>query len=147
MNEEFSRVTGKTGEYEVIGKLMQEGFIVYTPVLDIDGVDCVIKNDKGRLIELQIKTRTQGEEGYDKDFIVKRQLNPNLSFFICCYLKDNNNNRVCYIPSYVFQKLSTTNEKGWSVLTMDLQTRKELLKYEGKDGIRALQSEEPNYEK
>ena len=140
MNEKA--ITGKQGEYEVIIKLMSEGFLVYTPVLDIDGVDCIIKNDKGRLMELQIKTRNKGD-GYNKQFIVKRQLECNLNFFICCYIIDTG--EIWYIPSYVFQKLSK-NENGSTILTMDLETERELLGYKGERGILVLKNAEPNYE-
>ncbi len=143
MNEEPSAITGKGGVYEVIGKLMQEGFIVYAPILDIDGVDCVIKNDKGRLIELQIKTRNKGDS-YNKQFIVRRQLKCNINFFICCYLIDTKD--IWFIPSYKFQKLSITNENGWTVLTMNLETEKELLGYKDERGFKVLNNEEPNYE-
>ena len=140
MSEEA--ITGKRGEYEIITKLMSEGFLVYTPVLDIDGVDCIIKNDKGRLIELQIKTRNKGD-GYNKQFIVKRQLKCNLNFFICCYIIDTG--EIWYIPSYLFQKHSK-NDNGSTILTMDLETERELLSYKGERGIMVLKNEEPSYE-
>ena len=135
-------ITGKRGEYEVIGKLMQEGFIVYTPVLDCDGVDCVIKNEIGRLIEIQIKTRNKGES-YNKQFIIKRHFKCNINFFVCCYLIDTKD--IWFIPSYVFQKLSTI-EEGMTILTMNLETEKELLSYKGERGFKVLQNAEPCYE-
>jgi hypothetical protein len=135
MDNEKTAITGKRGEYEVIGKLMQEGFIVYTPVLDCDGVDCVIKNEKGRLIEIQIKTRNKGE-GYNKQFIIKRELNCSLDFFICCYLIDTK--EIWFIPSFTFKKLSEPNENGWNVLTMNFENEKELLGYKGERGFRII---------
>lgn len=142
MNEEFTAITGKRGEYEIIGKLMQEGFIVYTPVLDYDGVDCIIKNERGRLIELQVKTRNKGE-AYNKQFVIKRQLKRDINFFICCYLIDTK--EVWFIPSYLFQKLSIF-EEGKTILTMNLETEKELLSYKDERGIKVLKNEEPHYE-
>jgi len=142
MDGELPAITGKRGEYQIIGKLMQEGFIVYTPVLDCDGVDCVIKNEKGRLIEIQIKTRNKGE-GYNKQFIIKRPLKCDVNFFICCYLLDKE--EVWFIPPYLFQKLSTI-ENGSTILTMDLEKEKELLSYKGERGIMVLKNEEPSYD-
>ena len=55
-------VTGTRGELRVICKLLEKGFIVYTPVCDIEGIDCIIRNDKNRLIEIQIKTRNKNRE-------------------------------------------------------------------------------------
>jgi hypothetical protein len=87
---------------------------------------------------MQIKTRTKGE-GYNKQFVIKRQLKCNFNFFICCYLIDTED--IWFIPSFEFQRLSTTNEKGFSVLTMDLKTEKELLGYKGERGIKKLKDE------
>lgn len=50
------QLTGKKGEYKVIGKFLEEGYPVYVPVLDIEGVDCIIRNDKGLLLEIQVKS-------------------------------------------------------------------------------------------
>ena len=127
-------ITGKKGEYQIITKLMSEGFMVYTPVLDIDGVDCIIKNEQGRLIELQIKTRTKGDS-YNKEFIIKRKLNPNKDFFICCYFIDTN--EIWFIPSFKFQKLSK-KENGNTSLMMNFEAEKELLGYKDDRGLRGL---------
>lgn len=49
-------ITGKKAELKVIGRLLQEHFPVYAPVVDIEGVDCIIRNDKGSLLEIQVKS-------------------------------------------------------------------------------------------
>ncbi len=142
-NHNNSAITGKRGEYQVIGKLMQEGFIVYTPILDI-GVDCIIKNDKGRLIEIQIKTRNKGTDlKMKKQFIIKKQLKCDVNFFICCYFIDTG--EIWFIPSYKFKQLSKI-ENGFTILTMDLETEKDLLSYKDERGIGLLKHEEPHYE-
>ena len=135
---ENSAITGKKGEYDIITKLMSEGFIVYTPVLDMDGVDCVVKNKHGRLIEIQIKTRTKGE-GFNKDFIIKREFKPHKDFFICCYLIDSD--EFWFIPSFVFSKLCK-RENGCCILTMDIQTEKELTGFRKERGFYTLNKEE-----
>ena len=137
-NNISNSITGKKGEYEIITKLMSAGFMVYTPVLDIDGVDCIIKNELGRLIEIQIKTRIKGD-GYNKDFVIKRELNPHKDFFICCYLinTNENSNDVWFIPSFKFQKLAK-RENGHTILTMNLENEKELLGYKDDRGLRVL---------
>lgn len=55
-----SQITGKKGEYKVIGKLLDKGYPVYIPVVDIEGVDCIIRNNQGVLKEIQIKTSGKG---------------------------------------------------------------------------------------
>src|SRR3989344_6068327 len=82
------QITGKRGEYRVIGKLMESGFTVYVPILDIEGIDCIIKNDTGRLIEIQIKTRNK-KDSDNRQFKLK-SLRPHKDLFICCYMIDTN---------------------------------------------------------
>ena len=139
MNKIHTAITGKKGEYDIITKLMSEDFIVYTPVLDMNGVDCVVKNKHSRLIEIQIKTRNKGE-GYNKEFVIKREFKPHKDFFICCYLIDKD--EFWFIPSFVFQKLCR-KENGCSILTMDLENEKELTGYRKERGFYMLNQEEP----
>jgi hypothetical protein len=35
--------TGKRGELTVIGELLKRGFDVYIPVVDTEGIDCIVK--------------------------------------------------------------------------------------------------------
>jgi len=49
---------GKRIEYWVIGLLLKEGFDVFVPLVDDDGVDALIRGPNGKIIELQIKARS-----------------------------------------------------------------------------------------
>lgn len=51
-----TQATGKEGELRVIGELLRRGFDIYLPLVDIGGVDCIIKTDVDYK-EIQIKTR------------------------------------------------------------------------------------------
>src|SRR3989338_5693644 len=126
-------VTGKRGELKVIGKLLEEGFTVYTPIADVEGIDCIIKNDKGRLIEIQIKTMNEGDE--DRHFRVKN-LKPHEDFFICCYLIDTG--ELWTIPSYTFKKISYTLSNGTSGIVMNQSKRRELSVYKDDLGLGLL---------
>src|SRR3989338_7885942 len=119
--------TGKRGEYRVIGKLLEKGFTVYTPVIDIDGIDCIIRNDKKRLIEIQIKTRNKNNE--EETFFKIKEFKPNWDFFICCYLIDVK--ELWVIPSYKFHKLSSPDieEKDKRILRMNSSNQIALSKY------------------
>jgi len=129
-----SIVTGRRGELMVIGKLLEGGFMVYTPVADVAGIDCVIKNDRGRLIEVQIKTRNKrDQEG--KHFVIK-EFKPHKDFFICCYLIDAN--ELWVIPSFVFYKESFLNSYGNRVLPMNLTRKRNLSKYKDDLGLGLL---------
>ncbi len=48
---------GKIFEHQIITKLLKNGFEVFLPIVDDRGVDCIIKNNKGNFIEIQIKGR------------------------------------------------------------------------------------------
>ena len=130
-----SQITGKRGEYRVIGKLMEKGFLVYVPVVDVEGVDCIIKNEKGRLIQLQIKTRNRTSQDVAKNFVVNR-LNTNRDFFICCHFL--NSDDLWVVPSLVFAKESVINGKGQSVLSMSRNKEYKLARYKDDLGINLL---------
>lgn len=51
---------GKRIEYWVIGLLLKQGFDVYVPLVDDQGIDAIIRSDNGKIIDLQIKARGRG---------------------------------------------------------------------------------------
>jgi hypothetical protein len=95
-----TQTTGKEGELRVIGELLRRGFEVYLPLVDIGGIDCVIKTDIGYR-EIQIKTR---ESAKIILFQVKK-FTPRDDLFIICYnLKEPDTFWV--IPSKVYKNVS-----------------------------------------
>lgn len=141
MTEKGSRIiTGKRGEFMVIGKLLEKGLTVYTPIADVEGIDCIIKNNKGRLIEIQIKTRNEGDE--DRHFRIK-DFKPHKDFFICCYLIDRD--ELWTIPSYLFKKISYLLQNGSRGLLMNSPKKRTLLKYRDDYGLDLLKF--GNYQK
>lgn len=49
---------GKRIEYWVIGLLLKDGFDVFVPLVDDDGVDAIIRGQNGQKFDLQIKARS-----------------------------------------------------------------------------------------
>ncbi|WP_281994878.1 hypothetical protein [Ruegeria faecimaris] len=49
---------GKRIEYWVIGLLLKDGFDVFVPLVDDDGIDAIIRGRAGQKIDLQIKARS-----------------------------------------------------------------------------------------
>ena len=95
-----TQTIGKEGELKVISKLLRQDFEVYSPLVDIGGIDCVIKTDVGYR-EIQIKT----VESAKTILFQVRKYVPRDSFFIICYhLKEPTTFWV--IPSKVFKKES-----------------------------------------
>jgi hypothetical protein len=51
-----SGATGKRGELHVFGELLKQGIIPYAPIVDLEGIDCIIRKSDGSYVELQVKT-------------------------------------------------------------------------------------------
>lgn len=90
------QVTGKKGELKVIGRLFEESFPVYTPVVDFEGVDCIIRNHYGILIELQIKSVGKDSK-YPRNFAFEWNKKPRNNYTFIFYIEIDNSFYV--IPS------------------------------------------------
>jgi len=97
--EKATQVTGKEGELKVIGELLKRGFDVYLPLIDIGGIDCIIKTHAGYK-EIQIKTR---EQFATKLLFDVKDFQPRDNFFIICY-NINEPETFWVFPSKVFKE-------------------------------------------
>ncbi len=125
---------GKRGEYEVIAKLLENGLTVYTPVVDIDEIDCIVRNSKGKLKEIQIKTNDKSEVK-NIQFWVKN-FKRSWDYFICCYI--NKTKEMWLIPSLVFGDNSfNTYRNGEKIRVLDMNpaNREKLEVYKNNFGI------------
>ncbi|MCG9909845.1 MAG: DUF4365 domain-containing protein [Flavobacteriales bacterium] len=50
---------GKRQEFKAIAKLLELGFDVYSTLVDDQGIDCVIRIDSKRYLDIQIKARSK----------------------------------------------------------------------------------------
>lgn len=50
---------GKRIEYWIVGLLLKDGFDVFVPLVDDDGIDAIIRHENGRKADLQIKARSK----------------------------------------------------------------------------------------
>ncbi len=50
---------GKRMEFVIIAEMLSEGLDVYTPLIDDNGIDAVVRNPDGSFVEIQIKTRSK----------------------------------------------------------------------------------------
>lgn len=53
-----SAAFGKRIEYWIIGLLLKDGFDVFVPLVDDDGIDAIIRGKEGRKLDVQIKARS-----------------------------------------------------------------------------------------
>jgi hypothetical protein len=49
---------GKRMEFTIIAEMLAEGMDVYTPLIDDNGIDAVVRKSDGSFVEVQIKTRS-----------------------------------------------------------------------------------------
>lgn len=103
-----TQTTGKEGELRVIGELLRRGFDIYLPLVDIGGIDCIIKTDVGYK-EIQIKTR---EKYHHSPLFAVKKFIPQDSFFIICY-DLNDQNTFWVIPSAIFRNISRESKNGY----------------------------------
>jgi len=97
---------GKRGEYAVIGKLLEMGCDVYTPIVDVERIDCVIRSERGEYKEIQVKTRTLSREQGARVFQV-RDLQVRENYFIILHFIGTDNYWI--LPSRIFAKYGLVN--------------------------------------
>ncbi len=73
-----SGVKGKQAELIVFGKLLERGYKVYTPMVDI-GIDCLVDVGGGNYKEIQIKSRE------DSPVFTARKFKPRDNFYFVCF--------------------------------------------------------------
>jgi hypothetical protein len=82
MITESSLKKGKSIEYYLISKLLENDFSVYTPVVDDEGIDIIVKNKEGGFVEIQVKSRVIKDE---RDCFTIKNFKPKENFFIVCH--------------------------------------------------------------
>lgn len=125
MGRESQRL-GKRGEYAVIGKLMEMGCDVYTPEVDTEHIDCVIRSEKGEYKEIQVKTRTPSNEHGAKVFAV-RGFKERKNYFVICHFIGTDDYWV--LPSRIFERHARANNRGFTRLTMTETKQFDLRRY------------------
>jgi len=117
---------GKLGEQLVIAVLMKLGLDVYLPIVDIHGIDCIIRTNKGEYFDVQIKTRDKITRHRELIDVKKLEARKNL-FIIAYFLKDD-----CYwiFPSEVFAANSHySKELNRHRLTLTKKMKEKLAQY------------------
>ena len=128
---------GKSSELYVMAVLLENGFKVFQPLADTEGIDCVVRGEGNKFYPIQIKSRTDFIGG---DIVSISQFTDDM--FIIIY--DMQTRKYWIIPYDVYQTLSrkqylkdgTPNYR----ISFTKKNRDELEKYEGKRGIEVLKS-------
>jgi len=122
----LSLFKGKIGEYKAIGELLKRTLDVYIPIVDVRGIDCLVRLQTGKFIEVQVKTRgshKQGKENFDI-----KSFEPRDDYFIICYRGDLDTFWV--LPSSIFKKHSSTIKDGRLRLRLNAKKQEQLKQYE-----------------
>lgn len=122
-----SQIKGKIGEYQFIGELLRRNLDVYLPIADIRGIDCVVRSQTGKYIEIQVKTRVT--TGVGKEIFEVKEFEPRGNFFFACKREDWQ--KFWILPSKVFWEHSKFREKyNHRRVILNLKKRKMLQTYE-----------------
>ncbi|AVQ98363.1 hypothetical protein OBCHQ24_04835 [Oceanobacillus iheyensis] len=59
---------GKRQEYIAVSELLKRDFDVYMTLVDDQGIDCIIRIDENRYLDVQIKARSKNATGKDRAY-------------------------------------------------------------------------------
>lgn len=100
---------GKVGELYVFRKLLKKEAMSFIPLVDVHGIDAVVRQKNGNLVEIQIKATWPPEQA---GYFNVRNLIERDSLFVVCLIMDNEPPQAWIIPSKEFVKHTTVREKG-----------------------------------
>ncbi len=135
-SEELGSATkGKEAELIVLGKLLERGFKVYTPMVDT-GIDCLVDVGEGNYKEVQVKSREGGEPTFRA-----RKFQPRDNFYFVCFLRGKRDDDFWVLPSKVFMDMGNKSKAGNKEYVMlrvgkeGSESYSELAKYHSNWGI------------
>jgi hypothetical protein len=121
----LSLYLGRIGEYKALGELLNRSLDVYIPIVDVRGIDCIVRLQSGEFREIQVKTRGTQKEG--KEIFDVKSFRPRDNFFIVCYRRDLNVFWV--LPSKVYKDHAQVKKDGKLRLRLGKKKQKELEDY------------------
>lgn len=133
---------GKRQEYIIIAELLKRGFDVYMTLVDDQGIDCIIRLDESRYIDVQIKARSNEAKHGTRFAGIKIEQRNN--YFFIFYTQQNDTTWV--IPSVELATIAYRipggeNEGKYSIdlsYKADNLKVEHLAKYKGDKGFELL---------
>lgn len=99
---------GKRQEYIIAGELLKRGFDVYMTLVDDQGIDCILRLDQHRYIDVQIKARSNDAQQWNRFAALSFVPRKNLYFIFYAERTDT-----CWIMSSVeVDRLGRRNRTG-----------------------------------
>lgn len=110
---------GKRMEFTIIAEMLAEGMDVYTPLIDDNGIDAVVRKSDGSFVEIQIKTRSADVNPGDEALFagISHRCRSNYWFIFCSEgIKDNSGKSTTWVlSSNEFLRESIQNKSGKNV--------------------------------
>jgi len=135
---------GKRQEYVVVAELLRRGFDVYMTLVDDQGIDCIIRLDENRYLDIQIKARSKTAQQWN--FFAAMTIEPRDNYFFIFYLEANDT--LWVIPSREVVRHSVTNKTGQNAGKCSLtfpksensEKAKKFSQYKGEKGFELLRN-------
>lgn len=102
---------GKRREYIAIAELLKRGFDVYMTLVDDQGIDCIIRVDERRYLDIQIKARSRDAKQWQVFAAMTFKPRDNLYFILYTERDDS----YWIFPSHDLDKICHTNLTGQNV--------------------------------
>lgn len=140
MNYRNTASFGKRQEYSVIAELLRRGFDVYPTLIDDQGIDCIIRLNSKKYLDIQIKARSK--EAQNWNFFPQLNFRPKDNFYFIFYIEKNNSFWV--IPTKNISNLGSKMKTGKNAGTISLliaqngKNFKKYLKYKDDNGFKLL---------
>lgn len=99
---------GKRQEYIAVAELLKRGFDVYMTLVDDQGIDCIVRLDDSKYVDIQIKARSRAAQQWN--FFAAMFFKPRNNFYFIFYTEKNGHFWV--IPSRDVATLSYRNKRG-----------------------------------
>ena len=138
---------GKRQEYLVVAELLRRGFDVYLTLVDDQGIDCIIRLDKDRYIDVQIKARSKEARQWNR--FAALSIEPRENYYFIFYLEANDT--IWVMPSNDVVALATKNQTGKNAgkyalnfpKAANTQKARQFRKYKGEAGFALLRDYQP----
>ena len=108
MNYRDTASFGKRQEFVVIAELLKHGFDVYLTLVDDQGIDCVVRLNETKYLDIQIKARSKSAKHGHTFAAMTFDPRPNLFFIFYTEINDT----FWTIPSEDLAKICSQNKSG-----------------------------------
>ena len=110
MDYRHSKAFGERCEYIAMAELLKRGFDVYKTLVDDSGIDCVIKIDENRYLDVQVKARSKDIDPGDAALFSAMNIEPRDNYYFIFYSQHLETYWI--VPSLELVKIANRNKKG-----------------------------------